>query len=133
MNRRIIEARKIYSKALEEFERGMRYNNTMAIRDSAEKAWLSAVKAIDALIYSEGYEIPFGAGAHEFRNKVLLEWANTDPEIDELYDNFSAIRDRLHGNCFYYGICPIELAEREIKSRVKNLIDEIENRLNGSS
>jgi len=84
MNRRIIEARKIYSKALEEFERG--YNNT--IRDSAEKAWLSAVKAIDALIDSEGYEIPYGAGAHEFRNKVLLEWANTDPEIDELYDNF---------------------------------------------
>ncbi|MFQ6055164.1 MAG: hypothetical protein ACE5J3_04200 [Methanosarcinales archaeon] len=57
MNRRIIEARKIYSKAIEEFERGMMYNDRIIIRDSAEKAWLSAVKAIDALIDSEGYEI----------------------------------------------------------------------------
>ncbi|MFQ6063029.1 MAG: hypothetical protein ACE5J9_07630, partial [Methanosarcinales archaeon] len=123
MNRRILEARKIYKKSVEEFERGMRYNDTVAIRDSAEKAWLSALKAIDALIDSEGYEIPFGAGAHEFRNKVLSEWSAVDMEIDKLYEEFILIRERLHGNCFYYGICPIKLAEKEIKSRVKEFID----------
>ncbi|MFQ6054967.1 MAG: hypothetical protein ACE5J3_03175 [Methanosarcinales archaeon] len=130
MNRRIIEARKIYSKAIEEFERGMMYNDRIIIRDSAEKAWLSAVKAIDALIDSEGYEIPFGAGAHEFRNTVLSNWGEEDTEIRRLYDDFILIRERLHGNCFYYGICHKNQTEEEI-NKVKGFIDKIENILDG--
>ncbi|HID27814.1 MAG TPA: hypothetical protein EYP22_08385 [Methanosarcinales archaeon] len=68
MNRLLLEARKIHKKAVKEFERGDLWNDRMLIRDSAEKAWLSALKAIDALITTRGEELPFGAGAHEFRN-----------------------------------------------------------------
>ncbi|MFQ6073445.1 MAG: hypothetical protein ACE5KT_12210, partial [Methanosarcinales archaeon] len=131
MNKYLLESRKIHKKSIEEFDRGDLWGDRTAIRDAAEKAWLAAVKAIDALIYSQGHEIPFGAGAHEFRNKILSDWAEEHPELEELYDNFALIRDTLHGNCFYYGNCPRILTEKKIKITVKKFIDEIESMLNG--
>ncbi|HID27281.1 MAG TPA: hypothetical protein EYP22_05590 [Methanosarcinales archaeon] len=134
MNRLLLEARKIHKKAIQEFERGDLWGDKFIIRDSAEKAWLSAVMAIDALITSKGEEIPFGAGAHEFRNKTLSDWAEENPEeIKEIYDYFALIRDTLHGNCFYYGNCPRKLTEEKIKIFVKQFLDKVEAMLNGGS
>jgi len=120
------EARKIHDKAIFEFEHGKKYGNDLEIRDGAEKAWLATINAINAFLLSRGDEPPVGREAHQIRNEKLLEYARDDPRVENLFYIVTAIKDVLHGRCFYYGFCtPIESIEDMIKNKVKKIIKEV--------
>ena len=95
------------------------------IRNAAEKAWGATKRATDALILARTGEEPertpeTGAG--------LNELAFQDPAVREarMVARYYTRQGRLHGGCFYNGLCaPIEDTERRIRE-TSDYIDDAE-------
>ena len=110
------DARELQADALEMLAQGR-------IRNAAEKAWGATKRATDALILARTGEEPertpeTGAG--------LNELAFQDPAIRDarMVARYYTRQGRLHGGCFYNGICdPIEDTERRIRETVDYIDD----------
>ena len=122
--KKIEEAREILSKAFQEFEEGIKEGDTLKIRDSCEKGWLSTVTAVDSLLIKHGYE---EAKTHVDRRRKLKELADKLTEISRigLYDRVEARRSVLHNDGFYSGILEPEETVEEL-NKVKRLIEDVE-------
>ena len=101
------DAQLLHDEAIKELGAGK-------IRDAAEKAWGTTLRAVDALILARTGEEPVSTSITTRRlHKLALEDAGVDEKIVERYHtrmNF------LHGDCFYLGICePIEDVKRRIR------------------
>ena len=87
------------------------------IRDAAEKAWCATKRATDGLIVARTGEEPTKS---PFTTREINRLASDDPGIDRLTDSYHVVRDSLHGDCFYLGLCePIDRTEL----RIRNTID----------
>lgn len=117
-------ARSFLEYAREEVAAGYDLDDYRRIRDSAEKAWLAALQAIDHAVTRHGGTPEPGAMAHEFRHKFLQRVGR-----DDLSRQLSAFADQLHGQVFYIGSIPsrrrMELWLDEVAQFVKTVGDEI--------
>ena len=95
------------------------------IRNAAEKAWGATKRATDALVLSRTGEEPertpeTGAGLNEL---AFQDQAVRDARMVARY---YTRQGRLHGGCFYNGLCdPIEDTERRIRE-TSDYIDDAE-------
>ena len=106
------DARVLHDAALARLEAG-------DIRDAAEKAWCATKRATDGLIVARTGEEP---AKSPFTTRELNRLAADDPGIDRLSDRYHVVRDTLHGDCFYCGLCePFDRTE----GRIRNTIDYI--------
>ena len=118
------EARRILSKAFEEFREGVKSGDVVRVRDACEKGWLATVKAIDALLLSYGFE---EARTHVDRRRKLRDLSKRVHEVAELgiYDRVEARRSTLHSDGFYSGILTHEEVEEELR-KVEELVEDVE-------
>jgi len=117
----LAEARLALNASREELEEYRRSGTQLKLRDAAEKAWLAANKAIEALLASRGVE------AKTYREK--RDWLEK-LGYDVLRDRFMARAQGLHIDCFYDGLCDDEFVEEEIK-KVEDIIDFVETEVKG--
>ena len=117
-----LDARELQADALEMLAQGR-------IRNAAEKSWGATKRATDALVQARTGEEPertpeTGAG--------LNELAFRDPATRDarMVARYYTRQDRLHGGCFYNGLCdPIEDTERRIRETA-DYIDDAERMAN---
>lgn len=93
------KAKKLYRKALEEFERAAERKDNNILRDSCAKGWLSTLEVTYALLIKKGVkeeELP--KGSDRGRRYMINKYA--DKELRYIY--FS-LRDNLHIVGYYDG------------------------------
>ncbi len=110
------DAKAMYEAALERLEAD-------DIRDAAEKAWCATRRATDALILvmtdREPERVPE-------TTRELRRLGNNDSGVALLVDCYAAMRDFLHGDCFYFGLCePMEDTERRIRQTLEYINDAV--------
>ncbi len=108
------DARRMQSQAVERLDAG-------DIRDAAEKAWCATLRATDALILAR-------TGATTERSpetsRYLDELAAQDARIKTLIGRYFTRQRRLHGDCFYLGLCePVGETERRIRETIDYIRD----------
>jgi hypothetical protein len=89
--------------ARQEAREGFRRQNSIQIRDAAQKAWNAAVQATDLAMRARGQMPSMGPDAHRDRHPFLESIGRHD-----LHKQFSFFAERLHGACFYHGLMPHE-------------------------
>ncbi len=100
--RSLIEtAESVLALAREEAEVGYASGDERRVRDAAEKAWLASTLATDWAMQRHGRVPEPGRGAHADRHDFLETIGRRDLSKELAY-----FADRLHGDCFYGGLCP---------------------------
>jgi len=94
----LTEARDLYHKALEEFERAERGQDGVLLRDACGKGWLSAVEAADALFIKRGIKEKELPRTDRGRRYMIFKYAPR--ELRLLY---LSLRDSLHIIGYYDG------------------------------
>ncbi len=89
--------------ARQEAREGFAKQNSIQIRDAAEKAWNAAIQATDLARRFRGQMPTPGPAAHQDRSNFLFSIGRRD-----LQKQFAFFADRLHGGCFYEGRMPHE-------------------------
>lgn len=89
--------------ARQESREGFSKQNSIQIRDAAEKAWDAASQATDLAMRFRGERPTPGPGAHQDRSEFLHSIGRRDLQM-----KFAFFADRLHGGCFYEGRMPHE-------------------------
>ncbi|RLE54854.1 MAG: hypothetical protein DRJ40_09750 [Thermoprotei archaeon] len=119
----ISDARKFIEEAIEEFQKGTREGNVMAIRDAAEKAWNAVVQASNALVLKFMGKVP---SSHWERRRLLRELERRNVKIAEygFRDRYCARERNLHELVFYEGIIDIEDVEDELE-KAKKYVDDV--------
>ena len=107
-------ARQVHAAALERLAQG-------DIRDAAEKAWLATLRATNALIMAHTGEEPLKTP----QTSIGLErLARRDNRVQSLVNRYYSRQTRLHGDCFYLGLCePREETERRIRETAQYIQD----------
>ena len=91
------------------------------IRDAAEKAWCATKRATDALILARTNDEP---EISSDTSHGLLALAEEDDDVKPLLRRYYSRQHRLHGTCFYLGICqPIEEVHRRIRETANYIRD----------
>ncbi len=110
--------------AREEMAAGYDLDDYRRIRDSAEKAWLAALQAIDHAMGRHGLLPEPGAMAHESRHKFLAKAGRSDRS-----DKLAVFADKLHGRIFYRGAVPsrpeMERALDEVAQFIRSVSEEL--------
>ena len=99
------DARQLYRAAIERLEAG-------DVRDAAEKAWCATLRATNALIVSQGGHEPERSPQ---TSRELDRLAENDQKIKSLIGRYTHPQSRLHGDCFYVGLCQEPATERRIR------------------
>lgn len=87
--------------ARQEALEGYKADDSIRIRDAAEKAWNAVLHATDLGIRSRGQMPTPGPEAHAQRHKFLEKIGRHDLQL-----KLGFFADRLHGTCFYEGSIP---------------------------
>ena len=101
------EAKKLYQKAVEEFERAKKESDGIALRDACGKGWLSVVEATYALFVKKGVkeeELP--TGGDRGRRYMVHKWGGKEFEV-----SYHFLRNALHMEGYYDGTVEFEEAE----------------------
>ena len=110
--------------AREEAGAGYEADDYRRIRDAAEKAWLSALHAVDHAMERHGLIPEPGAMAHASRHRFLERAGRKD-----LSDQLSVFADFLHGRVFYFGDVPprgrMSVALEEVEQFIRSLSEEV--------
>ena len=109
------DARQVHAEALERLEQG-------DIRDAAEKAWCATLRATNALILAHTGEEPIRTP----HTSILLDnLVQSDRQrFQTLVGRYFSRQSRLHGDCFYLGICePLDEIERRIRETIQYIQD----------
>ena len=85
------EAKELYQKALEEFERAREKNDGIVLRDACGKGWLSTVEVANALLIKKGVEEEELPRTERGRRYMVFRYG--DKELRLLY---LSLRDSLH-------------------------------------
>ena len=111
------DARAVHADALRLLSEG-------DIRDAAEKAWCATKRATDALILARtGVEVEQSPAT----TSGILRLESEDRAVSSLARRYFSRQGRLHGACFYLGVCePLDEVERRIR-QTANYITDAEN------
>jgi len=96
--RHLQEAKRLYQKALEEFEKAKERGDDAALRDACGKGWLSTIEATYALLIKKGVKEEELPQLDRGRRYMVHKYA--ERELKWLY--FS-LRDNLHIESYYNG------------------------------
>ena len=107
------DAQQLYDAAIERLEAG-------DVRDAAEKAWCATKRATDALIVARGGREPEKSPQ---TSRELDRLAENDPRVKTLVGRYYSRQSRLHGDCFYVGLCEEPAVERRIRETVQYIKD----------
>ena len=108
-------ARQVHADALERLAQG-------DIRDAAEKAWLATLRATNALIMAHTGEEPLKTPQTSIQLDTLAQ--NDRRRFAPLVGRYYSRQTRLHGDCFYLGLCePREETERRIRETAQYIQD----------
>jgi hypothetical protein len=106
-NHHLKEAKMLYQKALEEFEKAKENNDGVVLRDACAKGWLSTIEATYALLVKKGvHEEELPISGDRGRRYMINKYA--DGELRFIY--FS-LRDNLHIMGYYDGALDFEEME----------------------
>ena len=91
------------------------------IRDAAEKAWCATKRATDALILAQtGVEVEQSPAT----TSGILRLESEDRAVSSLARRYFSRQGRLHGACFYLGVCePAAEVERRIRQTADYITD----------
>ena len=91
------------------------------IRDAAEKAWCATKRATDALILARtGVEVEQSPAT----TSGILRLESEDRAVSSLARRYFSRQGRLHGACFYLGVCePADEVERRIRETADYIHD----------
>ena len=91
------------------------------IRDAAEKAWCATKRATDALILARtGVEVEQSPAT----TSGILRLESEDRAVSSLARRYFSRQGRLHGACFYLGVCePADEVERRIRQTADYIQD----------
>ena len=106
---RLEEARKLYQKAVEELKGAKEREDTILLRDSCAKGWLSAVEAAHALLVKKGVKEEELPKADRGRGYMVSKYAP-----DEIRFIYFSLRDRLHIEGYYDGSLSFEEVGRHL-------------------
>ena len=106
-------ARAMLDSALERLEAG-------DIRDSAEKAWCSTLRATNALILARTGNEPETTGMTSTGIRLLEE---QNSALENLVGRYYTRIGHLHGECFYEGRCSSRDTERRIRETIDYITD----------
>lgn len=106
----LTEARKLFQKATEEFERAKEKNDPFLLRDACAKGWLSAVEGAHALLVKKGIKEKELPKVDRGRGYMVSKHA---PREIRLY--YFALRDRLHIEGYYDGSLDFEEVEKYLQ------------------
>ena len=83
------------------------------VRDAAEKAWCATKRATDAMILARtGVEVEQSPAT----TSGILRLESEDKAVSSLARRYFSRQGRLHGACFYLGVCePDDEVERRIR------------------
>ncbi len=109
------DARSMYAGALERLAEG-------DTRDAAEKSWCAVKRSTDALILARTGEEPERT---PLTSRLLDRLAGQDARVKPLVGRYYSRQTRLHGDCFYLGLCDDPDTERRIRE-TGQYIDEVE-------
>lgn len=90
------DAKKLYRKAVEEFEIAREKNDRIFLCDACAKGWLSAIEATYVLLLKKGVKEEELHRTDWGRRRMVYRYA--EKELEWLY--FS-LRDNLHIECYY--------------------------------
>ena len=108
------DAREMQAAAIERLDAG-------DIRDAAEKAWCATLRATGALLLARTGEEPERSPAV---SAALDALAARDPAARTLVGRYYSRQSRLHGDCFYLGLCdPVPETERRIRETAAYIDD----------
>ena len=107
------DARAIHAAALERLAHG-------DVRDAAEKAWCATKRATDALILARTGQDPERT---PLTSRLLDELAGRDARVKVLVGRYHSRQSRLHGDCFYIGLCDEPDTERRIRETILYIQD----------
>ena len=102
------EAKRLYRKALEEFERAKKEKDSDILRDACGKGWLSTLEATYALLTKKGVkeeELP--TGSDRGRRYMVNKYAE-----EELRLYYFSLRDNFHIVGYYDGTIGFDEIER---------------------
>jgi hypothetical protein len=120
----LVKAKNLHQKAREEFLKAREDGDEERLRQVAEKAWLSAVEATNALILRYELKVPRG---NKKRGELLFDIQAKDKNIARLNlgEKYSHFLFSLHIDAFYDGDVSIKRIERDLR-KVEEYIKEIE-------
>ena len=132
MNGYLETARTLYQEAVEAFERGRKNEDPRAIREAAEKAWGAIVQATNSIIERRRLPVPRTPAERRAR---LADLERLDPRFKEMAfrDRFGAREHYLHEDCYFDGICPVDLLEEDIFEKVRAYIEDADRYVNQGS
>lgn len=113
-------ARTFLATARQELDEGLSTNDSVKVRDAAEKAWNAVVQATDHAMRGHG-RVPLpGRDAHTARRDFLEQIGRRD-----LSREYTYFAERLHGDVFYAGNpIPAPIA-RQLLDEVRDFIDRV--------
>ena len=103
------EARKLYQKARQDFEKAKEKNDSMVLGDACGKGWLSTIEAAYALLIKKGIkeeELP-----KTDRGRRYSIFKHADRELELVY---KTLRDDFHIEGYYDGTLSFEEMERRL-------------------
>jgi len=117
------DAENFIERGVEELEEGVKTNDTIKIRDAAEKLWNAVMSATNALIL---YYLDIVPASHWERRKLLEKLEEIDPRVEELgfRDRYGARERYLHMMTFYDGIIDLDMLRREV-DKVKKYVNDV--------
>ena len=125
MGKYLDDARTLYKQALVELERWRQTQDTVLLRDAAEKAWGAVTQAANEVIDARGRKVPSGTGVR--RGELhTLERQDRRLRSLRLEDRFTSAEHVLHTECFYDGTCPVPLVTDMVIESVKEYLDDVE-------
>lgn len=125
MGKYLDDAKVLYQQALNELERWEQTQDTVLLRDAAEKAWGAVTQAANEVIDAHGHRVPSGTGARrqELHN---LERQNRSLRSLHFEERFGAAEILLHRDCFYDGTCPVPLVTDTVTETVQEYLNDVE-------
>ena len=114
------DAKKLYQKAVEEFEIARDKNDRVFLCDACAKGWLSAIEATYALLLKKGVKEEELHKTDWGRRQMVHRYASK--ELKWLY--FS-LRDNLHIECYYERALDFDEVQIQLDD-LKYYIDKIE-------
>ena len=114
------EAKSLYQKAVEEFEKAKDKNDGVILRDACGKGWLSTVEATHALLVKKGVREEELLSTDRGRRYMVYKYA--EEELELLY---TALRNDLHIQGYYDGTLGFDEVQRDL-ARLNRYIRKIE-------
>ena len=112
MGKYLDDAKILYNEAVNELGRWQQTQDTVILRDAAEKAWAAVTQAANEVIEAFDWVVPSGTGARR-RELARLERQNGQLRALGLEGQFSSEELVLHRDFFHDGNCPVPVSQKK--------------------